>query len=581
MDILKFFMHKKLFAFTAVAILLFLAGPVLAEEKIDKFYTDIKMNTDASINVVETISYDFGEDERHGIYRDITVFYKARGGNYELRLSDISVVDENENPYNFTTSHSGDYFQIKIGDADKLISGVHTYVIRYTVNRAINYFDDHDELYWNSTGNEWQVPIKEARTTVTLPRPLPEADVQKTCFFGSYASTEICDSGLISSAALGRPVFDLFFEASDLGPGEGLTVVVGVPAGTIQKPSRAETIWEIIRDNGILFLPLIVFFWLYRRWKKYGKDEKGRGTIIAEYEAPDKMTPAEVGTLYDNRADKHDVSAEIIYLATRGYLKIKRDESGSVFKSVDYIFTKLKPADDLDKEIDKDIMKGLFKSGDEVKLSDLKYKFASVMQGVVNGLYKNLTSAGYFKNNPLMTKVKYLASGFLLFFLTFFVGAFFGLFGVLAFILSAIIFCVFAFIMPALTKKGAETKEKILGLKLYMTVAEEARIKFHNAPEKNPEQFEKLLPYAMVMKVEKEWAKQFEGIYNVKPSWYDDPSHSGMFNAAFLAGTLSSFDSTAASTLGATVSSSASSGGSGFSGGGSGGGFGGGGGGSW
>ena len=203
------------------------------------------------------------------------------------------------------------------------------------------------------------------------------------------------------------------------------------------------------------------------------------------------------------------------------------------------------------------------------------------MQKIIRDLYSDLTKDGHFIKNPMLVKVKYLSGCFICFFLAFFLGAFFGFLGMFSFIVSAILFAVFAFIMPAYTEKGAITKEKILGLKMYMTVAEEARIKFHNAPEKNPERFEKLLPYAMVMKVEKEWAKQFEGIYNTQPSWYDDPSHRGLFNAAILTSSLSNFDTVAASTLGATVSSSASSGGSGFSGGGSGGGFGGGGGGSW
>lgn len=575
------FMIKKFLISAFFGGLLFFAGPVLAEEKIDRFLTDIRLNSDSSIIVEENISYDFGDTEKHGIYRDIIVGYRARGGNYKLRVSDLSVVDENENPYTFTTSYEGNYLKIKIGDADKTITGKHVYRIIYTVRRAINYFDDHDELYWNATGNDWQVPITEARATVTLPSALPEGDVQKTCYFGPYGSTEICDFGVVAPAVIGRPITNLFFEARNLGVGGGLTIVVGVPAGTIQKPSLSQIIWDIARDNGILILPFIVFIILFRRWKKYGKDAKGRGTIIAEYEAPDNLAPAEVGTLYDGRADKQDVSAQIIQLAINGYLKIRREENGSVFKSTDYVFTKLKTEEDTMKSFDREIMKELFDNRSEVKLSDLKYKFASTMQKIIRNLYEDLTKVGYFSKNPMMVKVKYLSSGFLAFFLAFFVGAFFGFFGVVSFIVSAVIICIFAFVMPALTKQGAETKEKILGLKLYMTVAEEARIKFHNAPEKNPERFEQLLPYAMVMKVEKEWAKQFEGIYNTQPTWYDDPNHRGMFNAALLAGSLSSFDTAAASTLGATVSSSASSGGSGFSGGGSGGGFGGGGGGSW
>jgi uncharacterized membrane protein len=133
--------------------------------------------------------------------------------------------------------------------------------------------------------------------------------------------------------------------------------------------------------------------------------------------------------------------------------------------------------------------------------------------------------------------------------------------------------------MPARTQKGVEAKEYIEGLKLYMTVAEKDRINFHNAPEKNPQRFEKLLPFAMALGVENEWAKQFEGIYNQQPSWYNDPTQQ-TFTALLLINSLSTFQT---QSQGALVSSpsSAGSGGSGFSGGGSGGGFGGGGGGSW
>jgi len=109
-----------------------------------------------------------------------------------------------------------------------------------------------------------------------------------------------------------------------------------------------------------------------------------------------------------------------------------------------------------------------------------------------------------------------------------------------------------------------------------LEVAEKDRINFHNAPEKNPELFEKLLPYAMVFGVEKRWSKQFDGIYNKRPDWYSDPS-GRVFTALILTDSLNSFRTVASSTM----ASKAGSGGSGFSGGGVGGGFGGGGGGSW
>jgi len=146
------------------------------------------------------------------------------------------------------------------------------------------------------------------------------------------------------------------------------------------------------------------------------------------------------------------------------------------------------------------------------------------------------------------------------------------------FVLVGITVAVFGLVMPARTKEGVLAREHILGLKSYLQVAEKDRLKFHNAPDKNPKTFEKFLPFAMVLGVEKEWAKQFEGIYNTNPSWYSDPSM-GNFSAVVLASGLNNFGNMAQTTLSSKPSSSG--GGSGFSGGSSGGGFGGGGGGSW
>ncbi len=151
------------------------------------------------------------------------------------------------------------------------------------------------------------------------------------------------------------------------------------------------------------------------------------------------------------------------------------------------------------------------------------------------------------------------------------------MYGVAAF-LSGMVFMGFGYFMPQRTQKGAIVREEVLGLKMYMETAEKDRINFHNAPEKNPAQFEKLLPYAMALGVEEQWAKQFEDITKSAPDWYDGGGTS--FSPVIFAHSMHDFSSANNATMVSTPSS-AGSGGSGFSGGGSGGGFGGGGGGSW
>src|SRR3989344_538043 len=102
---------------------LFFAPSAFAAEQISQFNATINIRSDSAIEVTESIAYDFGNEQRHGIFRYIPIQYKARGGNFSLRISDISVVDEKGLPYQFTTSYPGSNVQIKIGDPDVSITG--------------------------------------------------------------------------------------------------------------------------------------------------------------------------------------------------------------------------------------------------------------------------------------------------------------------------------------------------------------------------------------------------------------------------------------------------------------------------
>jgi uncharacterized membrane protein len=132
-----------------------------------------------------------------------------------------------------------------------------------------------------------------------------------------------------------------------------------------------------------------------------------------------------------------------------------------------------------------------------------------------------------------------------------------------------------------------DAREKIKGLKLYLETAEKDRIAMLQSPDapyaakssepkKTVELFEKLLPFAIVLGVENQWAKQFESIYTTPPDWYS--GNWGAFSAVYLASSLGG----SMEAMGATFTPSGSSSSSGFGGGGfSGGGGGGGGGGGW
>lgn len=566
----------------AITLGVFLAIPALAQEKIDSFDTQIKINSDATINVTETIKYNFGSEERHGIFRYIPIKYSRGGNNYNLRISEISVLDQAGNPYTVDISYPGDNVNIKIGDADILVTGIKTYVINYKIRRAVNYFTDYDELYWNVTGNEWQVPMDKVSATLLLPENIEIDKLKKTCFSGPYGSNISC--------AINKPILNsadknqangVFFNQTFLNSYEGLTVVLGWPTGIVHKPTTEEDMKDFIDDNKGIFLFILIGIACYIFWLLKGKDPAGRGTIIAEYDAPDGLSPAEVGTIVDEKTDKKDISAEIINLAVKGYLKIKRVVAGKIIKTDVYTLIKLKDPTTLTVAHEQKLMTALFGNKSEVDLQDLHEDFYKDYQKITRDIYDLTVKNGYFPKNPDKMRNGFLIWGIIITLLLYMFLDITTTVGIISAILSVIIVIIFSRFMSQRTAKGVLAKEQIFGLKEYLSVAEKDRIKFHNAPEKNPELFEKFLPYAMVLGVETQWAGQFADIYKQPPNWYSTNENMSNFNSLALINSMHNFSSQASSTL-YTAPASASSGSSGFSGGGgSGGGFGGGGGGSW
>lgn len=560
-----------------------------AEEKIDRFDVEIDILSNGRIKVQETIGYDFGENQKHGIYRDIPLKYQARGGNYNLRLSDLSVNDESLKEYPFSLSWEGDNRRVKIGEADSFVTGKKIYKINYTIDRAINFFNDHDELYWNVTGDEWAVPILASSAIVRLPSQINADQINNDCFSGGYGSIERCDKSEVNSQGVS-------FSQGSLDLYSGFTVVVGWPKGLVAEPGRLEKIYAIAKDNWYVFLPVVTLFGMVMLWWRFGRDPKGRGTIIVQYDLPDRMTPAEAGSIIDERVDGADISSEIIKLAISGHLRIKNIKKERVMlpDSQEYWLEKLKDSSDLAILHQKKLLDKMFKHGQtmsqddrqatgvlaKVRLDDLKQKFYPTYEKILEMVYDRLVEQKYFTRRPDTLRNQYMGASLAMFILGIFGGAilsngyFFG-----SALVSAVIIFIFSLQMPQKTLTGVLAKEHILGLKDYLQVAEAERIKFHNAPEKNPQTFEKFLPYAMALGVEKEWAKQFEGIYQSAPDWYVDSTGQAGFNPVFFIGQLNSFSESARSNISTPPAASHSSGlgGGGFSGGG----FGGGGGGSW
>lgn len=585
----------KKFLFIAIAVAFFFTpGTALAQESIESFNDTITIQKNGLVDVTEDITYNFGDAKKHGIFRIIPIYYYTASGTLHTPLNLKSVTDENGSNYTYTVEDWGNDLKIVIGSADKYVTGVKTYRLHYTMQGIIGYFDDYDELYWNVTGNEWEVPIKEVTATVLMEQPLASSSVKTACYQGYDGNTDPCNSNTLLPAG-SSTVSGALFSTSALEDGKGLTIVYGFPKNkvavldkifeeyTVEEPGFLERVQSYTNRPLIFTIPLGIFIYCIIRWWRTGRDPKGRGVIVTQFDAPNNLTPAQVGTLLDNKADNRDYSAELIHLAVLGYLSITRIPKTGFFSREDFELTLLKDTQNL-ATWQKDLIEALFTGKKQLKLSSLSNRtnLQTALFAVGQKIFTSLVNEQYYDTHPQSDRFKYLIQGAIIGVVLGIPGVLLGWMWTLMGLSSGFTYMFSGFAMVKRTQKGVLEKEYIEGLKLYLSVAEKNRLAFHNAPEKDPKVFEKLLPYAIVLGVEKQWADKFASIYTIAPSWYRDPSLK-TFNTLVLASSLHTFHSTIAGsfTTSSNRSSHASSGGSGFSGGSSGGGFGGGGGGSW
>ncbi|MCA1656825.1 MAG: DUF2207 domain-containing protein, partial [Actinobacteria bacterium] len=147
-------------------------GPAFAQgaETIDSYNVAIEIRPSGQIHVQEVIAYDFGYSSRHGIFRNIPVrFHFDDKYDRVYDVGDVRVSASPGTPTDVKVSDSNNNRVIRVGDPDITVTGAHTYTIDYDVEGAVNRFSEHDELYWNGIGTEWDVPIEQPAVTVTAP----------------------------------------------------------------------------------------------------------------------------------------------------------------------------------------------------------------------------------------------------------------------------------------------------------------------------------------------------------------------------------------------------------------------------
>jgi len=548
------------------------------ELRIERFDEEVVVAPNGAVDVTENIRVHFIGSPWHGLYRTIPIeYFTPQGLNYTLFLDIQSITDGEGQKLKFESSRVRHYRKLKVfvPNAD---NSTQTIVIHYTVADALRFFDDHDEFYWNVTGDSWDVPIQSASARVVLPENT--SGIRVNVFTGAYgANTKDADAQILGNGVEAHTRDPLRYH-------EGMTIAVAFDKGFVHEPSAAEKFFRILRSNIVLIIPVGVFVLMFYLWWTRGRDPRLR-PISAQYEPPDKLTPGEVGTLVDESADMRDITASIVDLAVRGYLVIEEKEKShmlGLWHDKNYIFHLKKSRNDWAalKPHERGLLGGLFADGDNVSLSDLQNRFYRFLPTIKNSIFDSLVEHGYYARRPDRVRSTYIGIGVVVGFLLIWggnlVAANLGMAPmpfIVAGILSGAIICGFGWFMPAHTEQGTRALEKTLGFEDFLAHVEADRF---NRMIKTPEMFEKFLPFAMAMGVEKNWSKAFQGIYNQPPGWYQGSSFGPNFYAMSFVNDLGAMSSQASSMM---TSAPRSSGGSGFGGGGgsSGGGFGGGGGG--
>ena len=541
--------------------LFFWLAPIVSAESVLNFQADYWIQENGTIKVKEQIEYDFSV-ARHGIYRTIPYLKtNSQGKQFKLELTDFKVNQP------FSTSVENNQVKLKIGEANRTIVGQQTYIIEYLVKGGLTYFSDHDELYWNITGNDWEVPILKTSANIYLPTAIESNQIKLQCYTGLKGSTEtLCNQNYQNNQAV-------FQSQLPLSPGSGLTIVFSFPKGLVAvlEPTPYTPFWQTAFGKiltlilAISFLLVIVFWylvypvWIIIKWFRVGRDPVATvGEATAWFSPPKvgkhELTPGEAGTLIDEKVAFREMFATIIDLARRGYFVIKEKTKDDFYFIHKTDWTTDKQLLDYEKEL----LVNLFGTKTEIRLKNKKMLTAYTK--LSEQLYQVVVHRQLFLQNPNSIRI------------------FYGVIAVLALssanLFLVVVAIIFGMAMPKKTLLGVNAANMVKSLHHFL-VSQDRQLAFQAQKQLL---FEKLLPYAIVLGVEKIWAKRFAKFDLKSPDWYQSQTGSN-FNSLVLANSLNHSFNTMQSTMTPTSSSSGFS--SGFSGGSSGGGGGGGGGGSW
>lgn len=602
----------------AVVLSLLISGTGIAaaaSERILSFSSAITVDPDASMRVTETIKVvSSGDQIKRGIYRDFPTTYKDRAGNTYVVGFMIQTVARDGRPEAHHTEALSNGIRVYMGQKETLLPpGEHTYTLSYRTDRQIGFFQDHDELYWNVTGNGWIFPIETAAATVLLPPGVPADRITLAGYTGPAGAT-----GQNFTAALAPDGKAVFKTTRRLNANEGLTLVVGWPKGFVQEPTPREKAVHFLTNNLTLLAAVIGFtvllLYYLLAWCAAGRDP-ARGTIMPIYTPPDNLSPAAMRFMAEMGYDDKVFGAALIDMAVKGSLSIHETDKTVTLTKIDGGQTTLSAEE-------KKIAAQLFQSNSSIALERKNHARIAAAQNALRtsltltfekthfvtnrrafitgvaisaaavaasflsaldhpdvlflGVWLTIWSVGvtflavtlvklwhqvFTGARTLGTRAGSLGAALFMtaFALPFFGGEVFAL-AIIArsspalvvlMVLVVAMNMAFYHLLKAPTMLGRRILDRIEGFKMFLGATETDRLQRMVPAERTPHLYEKYLPYALALGVEQAWTEQFTDVLAAAMRPDGSGYHPGWYSG-------SSFDSARVGSFAGAVGSSLS-----------------------
>jgi len=617
---------KRLFRqFLPAVLCVLLVQPALATEQILRFHSDIEVLADSTMRVTEMIRVVAeGQQIRRGIYRDFPTDYRDRLGN-RIRVGfEVLTVTRNGLNETFFTEPYSNGVRVYVGSANRLLEpGEYEYALTYRTSRQLGYFENHDELYWNVTGNGWGFPINEASARVRLPNGVLKDDMAVEGYTGPSGA-----AGQDYTAGIDGDGEAWIRTTRGLRPQEGLTLVVSWPKGAVHEPAALERMRNLLTDNRGLLIALtgllLLAAYLYYAWFHYGRDPEP-GAVFPHYEPPQELSPGACRYIREMGHDNEAFTAAVLNLAVKGYLRIHEGRTealetatgespfenaldklspfqkkmlGSLFEMAEdalqmaydnsFVLERLKEEPGLPElgPGESALLAKLFDAGDYLLLSNDNHEIVAAAISAHSEALRKYYQQRHFATNGRMVLpavlIAAVATGAAILSGQQTPATF------LVLVPELLLILWFTRLMKAPTLRGRSVMDQLDGFHMYLSVAEAEDLqRVENiagaSPKQTPELFERLLPYAVAMGVAQPWADQFERLFtrlsaeqgrSYRPHWYNSTkpvNRVGRFTSSMTSSLKSAISSSST-----PPGSSSGSGGGGSSGGGGGGGGGGG-----